>query len=236
MLVLAMLLTGAARSEAVMDQLRNMRKNAGDRIPEMERVPEVTPTPIPAEAPGLDYEPILRGMKGEEVAALQERLIELGYLDGKADGDYGGKTAGAVRAFQARAGLEATGDADDQTQKRLYAADAHAAGERAFDYKRASGDAEGYRGSRVTFSGTVLQVLESDVYADTAGIYTALRVATRGTSEDVVYVAWFRAADAPAPSLGGSVRVYGLAEGIYTYQSEAGVGISLPRITAERVE
>ncbi len=36
----------------------------------------------------------------DQVTALQEKLIELGYLTGTADGDYGGKTADAVKRFQ----------------------------------------------------------------------------------------------------------------------------------------
>lgn len=60
-----------------------------------------------------------QGSKGEEVAALQEKLIEMGYLDDVADGAYGPKTAAAVRAFQEANGMEATGVADAATQEAL---------------------------------------------------------------------------------------------------------------------
>ena len=59
--------------------------------------------------------------RGEAVAALQARLIELGHLNDVADGIYGAKTAAAVRAFQAAAGLEETGVADEATQEKLFA-------------------------------------------------------------------------------------------------------------------
>ena len=49
------------------------------------------------------------GAKGEEVLALQQRLIALGYLNGSADGDFGSRTQGAVQALQNAHGLEATG-------------------------------------------------------------------------------------------------------------------------------
>ena len=40
------------------------------------------------------------GDKGDDVAALQRRLIQFGFLSGSADGDYGPKTAAAVKRFQ----------------------------------------------------------------------------------------------------------------------------------------
>ena len=72
--------------------------------------------------PGVSpYEPLAEGSRGDAVKALQQKLIELGYLDGKADGIYGKGTAGAVKAFQAAEGLEQTGEADDATQEALFA-------------------------------------------------------------------------------------------------------------------
>ena len=61
-----------------------------------------------------------QGSKGDEVAALQERLIELGYLDDTADGVYGKHTKDAVSAFQADSGIEATGIADLDTQNAIF--------------------------------------------------------------------------------------------------------------------
>jgi peptidoglycan hydrolase-like protein with peptidoglycan-binding domain len=61
------------------------------------------------------------------VAQLQEALIQLGYLSGKADGNYGTKTVEAVRAFQKANGLTADGAAGEQTQRVLYGGNAKAA-------------------------------------------------------------------------------------------------------------
>jgi peptidoglycan hydrolase-like protein with peptidoglycan-binding domain len=44
---------------------------------------------------------IREGDKGDQVLKLQERLIELGFLNATADGIYGKKTSAAVRAFHA---------------------------------------------------------------------------------------------------------------------------------------
>jgi N-acetylmuramoyl-L-alanine amidase len=54
-------------------------------------------------------------MRGPRVLALQQRLAELGYPIGDADSIYGPQTAFAVRAFQARSGLVADGEAGPAT-------------------------------------------------------------------------------------------------------------------------
>jgi len=60
-----------------------------------------------------------RGSTGSEVKTLQAKLIELGYLTGKADGVYGKKTASAVLAFQKDNRLAADGIAGRKTLKLL---------------------------------------------------------------------------------------------------------------------
>lgn len=49
------------------------------------------------------------GDSGAKVTSLQESLIELGYLNGTADGVYGGATAKAVKSFQATNNLRVDG-------------------------------------------------------------------------------------------------------------------------------
>lgn len=65
---------------------------------------------------------VARGSRGDDVAAIQRRLIELGYLNDTADGIFGKKTEAAVSAFQQAEGLPATGVVDDATAGRLNAA------------------------------------------------------------------------------------------------------------------
>lgn len=59
------------------------------------------------------------GMTGNDVYALQERLIELNYLSGVADGVFGTETQNALIAFQNRNGLTADGTAGASTLKKL---------------------------------------------------------------------------------------------------------------------
>ena len=61
-----------------------------------------------------------RGDDSLDVMFLQARLSALGYETGMLDGDYGGKTAGAVSAFQKERGLEETGAVDEATWAALY--------------------------------------------------------------------------------------------------------------------
>ena len=60
-----------------------------------------------------------RGSTGEAVRRLQERLNELGYSCGTADGVFGAKTEAAVRRFQADHGLTVDGVAGMATQAAL---------------------------------------------------------------------------------------------------------------------
>ena len=61
------------------------------------------------------------GDQGDEVARLQQALIDLGYLSGTADGKFGNKTENALRTFQRKNGLAVDGLAGDKTRELLYA-------------------------------------------------------------------------------------------------------------------
>jgi len=61
---------------------------------------------------------------GIEVRDMQKRLIDLGYLKGEADGQFGSATENAVKAFQFQHGLKDDGYAGEQTLNLLYSAQA----------------------------------------------------------------------------------------------------------------
>jgi len=83
-----------------------------------------SPTPMPTPEPEVTYATLTKGDKSDAVLELQNRLFALGFLLDDRDGAYGSKTQTAVKLFQQAAGLEATGIADNETQKMLYAEDA----------------------------------------------------------------------------------------------------------------
>lgn len=59
------------------------------------------------------------GSSGSDVKAVQNKLIELGYLNDKADGIYGSKTTEAVKKFQAAKGLAVDGIVGEKTAGAL---------------------------------------------------------------------------------------------------------------------
>lgn len=62
---------------------------------------------------------LMRGDINEDVRVMQQALIDMGYLEGAADGNFGRKTEAAVGAYQAAMGLRATGIADSATLKLI---------------------------------------------------------------------------------------------------------------------
>lgn len=95
---------------------------------------EDTPTDGEVETPSVtanpDYPTLSKGGRNKEshVKLLQEQLIKLGYLSGKADGDFGSKTEEAVKQAQAALKLEQTGIADPLFLTMLFMDNAPTAG------------------------------------------------------------------------------------------------------------
>ncbi len=86
----------------------------------------VKPTAKPTATPNLSKDYYLeKGSSGKKVKTLQNRLIELGYLSGKATGEYDSATRAAVLAFQkSYKELWDDGVAGPQTLKLLYSKNA----------------------------------------------------------------------------------------------------------------
>lgn len=63
-------------------------------------------------------------MNSNDVYMMQERLVELGYLDGECDGSFGSKTELAVKRFQKAAGVETDGIVTPELQVLMYSTDA----------------------------------------------------------------------------------------------------------------
>ena len=76
---------------------------------------KTTPGPDDAAASST----LRKGDKGSAVKSLQQKLISLGYLGGKADGIYGTQTFNAVISFQRANKLKADGVAGEKTQSKL---------------------------------------------------------------------------------------------------------------------
>ena len=64
---------------------------------------------LTAACAAADAYPLKRGSKGDEVKALQEMLIDLGFLQDEPDGIFGKKTESAAKAWQKFRGVKQTG-------------------------------------------------------------------------------------------------------------------------------
>ena len=74
---------------------------------------------VEAEIEALGLMAVDAGDEGDEVLALQNRLIELGFGPGSADGEYGRRTEASVAAFQGLMNLATTGRVDRPTIEAL---------------------------------------------------------------------------------------------------------------------
>ena len=81
--------------------------------------PVPSSSPAPSRTAPAKPEKLKTGVKGARVVALQQRLTDLGYWNGKADGTFGGQTQQAVYALQKAAGLDRDGVVGPKTQKAL---------------------------------------------------------------------------------------------------------------------
>lgn len=86
-----------------------------------------TPPVVTAEemdAAHLGERILMRGLEGDDVRLMQQRLYDLGYLDGDVDGKFGLQTQKAVRAFQRAHKLEKIdGKVGEQTLAALFGDD-----------------------------------------------------------------------------------------------------------------
>ena len=88
--------------------------------------PSDAPSPTPSTAPPTPAAPkpaddgkLKRGEKGAQIVALQNRLNELGYWVGTANGTFGDQTQQAVFALQKSAGVDRDGVVGPQTRLAL---------------------------------------------------------------------------------------------------------------------
>jgi peptidoglycan hydrolase-like protein with peptidoglycan-binding domain len=93
---------------------------APSSAPPATTTPSAEPSPSTSTTPAAPKPQKLKvGAKGAKVTALQTRLTELGYWNGKADGAFGSLTQQAVYALQKAAGLGRDGVVGPKTQKAL---------------------------------------------------------------------------------------------------------------------
>lgn len=91
-------------------------------IPTPTPTPVPTPTPTPTPAPDIAYKGKLEyGDTGERVKLMQERLLELGFFEGKVTTGFYARTSAAVKAFQKHNALQVDGVVGEDTWTALFA-------------------------------------------------------------------------------------------------------------------
>ncbi|GAB6985237.1 L,D-transpeptidase family protein [Nocardioides pyridinolyticus] len=128
-LVAALLVTGAYVAGAVEDGPSPRPTATGTGgvdtatpTPTPTPAPAPTPAPTPPRTPAPEPEPLLApGDRGTGVRDLQARLAQLDWFNTDVTGTYGEVTTAAVRGFQDKRGLPATGEVDQRTLDRLHA-------------------------------------------------------------------------------------------------------------------
>ncbi|MDO5022664.1 MAG: peptidoglycan-binding protein [Eubacteriales bacterium] len=73
------------------------------------------------------HRPLKSGDQGKDVSRLQTTLSELGFYSGNVSGNYMQGTKAAIESFQKANGIEVTGEADVNTQIKLYSGEARMA-------------------------------------------------------------------------------------------------------------
>ena len=130
------------------------------------------------------------GSQGTDVKNLQQRLKDLGYLAGSADGVFGSATETALMTFQSSNGLTADGIAGKNTQTVLYGASAKA-------YSTATDSSTLKRGSQGTLVKNMQQKLKD------LGYYTGSVTGNFGTITEEAVRSFQRANGLTADGVAG---------------------------------
>lgn len=108
---------------AAYDEIDVTTYKPGDYVPEPNKTLNFAITAVDTVAQAAQYasvgDTIKPGMQGEGVVYLQNKLIELGYFDGEADGVCGAATVTALKNFQSSCGMKADGICGRRTYSAL---------------------------------------------------------------------------------------------------------------------
>ena len=94
---------------------------AEEEVPAPVATPKATPKPTvkPTATPAPEARTLSKGMRGDDVQAMQAALKKHGYLSGAADGIFGSATQTALLYLQGDMGLSETGKASPSLQEKL---------------------------------------------------------------------------------------------------------------------
>lgn len=99
--------SGTNRAAGVVTGVEAMPGELLENGAELYRVNERPVSIAEGEVPA--FRDLTQGIEGNDVRQLQQMLVDTGYLTGAPDGDFGISTVGAVKSWQADAGIKADG-------------------------------------------------------------------------------------------------------------------------------
>lgn len=162
-------------------------------------------------------------MLNEEYSAYRESMAE--YEDLAAAEAEARKIQAESIAAESAAASQAAAEAEEASR----AAEEAQGYETGITYDQLARTPDDYRGQKVKFSGTVLQVLEGSYLNE-------MRLATNGRYDDVVYAVYDPNIVDGRILEDDSITIYGTASGLETYTSTIGSQITLPRISVDKID
>ena len=99
-------------------------------------------------------------------------------------------------------------------------------------YDKLSRNPQDYKGKKVKFSGKVLQVCSE---ATSSLYYSTYRVATSGSSKNVVYICVDNYGSGSRILEDDRVTFYGTFDGLYTYETVLGASVTIPKIIVDYI-
>ena len=142
-----------------------------------------------ASASALSSSTLSIGSRGEEVRKLQQALIDLGYLQGKADGIFGKQTYQAVCNFQTARKLTVDGLAGKKTQSVLYDAASSAKADSTEKTDTSAASSTSSSSAASTSSASSGSVSSGNLFS---GNYATLRLSDRGDRVKIMQQALIR--------------------------------------------
>lgn len=173
--------------------------------------------------------------KGGKLKWIIIIIIVFAVIGGSADEDDEKKTATNETTTEAttesttKATTEATTKATTEatTEKKLTKKDYNPQ----ITYDDLARNPDKYTYERITFQGTVVQVME-----DNENDQTQIRLATKDGYDDVIFIVVDRDSLDKRILEDDVIRFYGISAGLVTYQSTLGGEITIPSASVEKVE
>ncbi len=120
-------------------------------------------------------------------------------------------------------------EAQKQAEIEAAAKEAQKGYETGITYNQLARTPDDYLGEKVKFRGYVLQVLEGTTT-------TTLRIATKGHYDNILLVDYKSDIISTRVLEDDTIVIYGLSQGLYTYESTMGASITIPYVSVDQLE